>query len=184
MLRLFLSLCLLFTAVAPAPASALTPPGQAQAEGQRSSNKYALGADPNTADWTQGSQLASGVQSASGDAFQNTASQAGTDQASGQSDAARVAAHVEDVAPASSSFVGTNGVHFTLDGNIRYFPGSNDYFLILRYPEVKLDSGFRCCYQLLLQSTGKFSTAMPRCDVVQERRVISHGRPRSHSFSR
>ena len=29
-------------------------------------------------------------------------------------------------------FVKTNGVHFTVGGRIRYFKGSNDYFLVLR----------------------------------------------------
>ena len=135
MLRLLALSLVLTAALAAAPAFALTPPGQAQAEGQRSSNKYALGADPGTADWTQGSQLpqGTGVQSASGDAFQNTASHPNSTVSSQPSSIAEGAAQVEDIAPASPNFVKTAGVHFTLDGSIRYFPGSNDYFLILRY---------------------------------------------------
>lgn len=137
MLRSLVALSLVLTAgLAAAAASAPTPPGQAQAEGHRSSNKYALGADPGTADWTQGSQLpqGTGVQSASGDAFQNytAPSPAGRSQPSGQPVIGEGAARVEDIAPASPNFVTTAGVHFTLDGSIRYFPGSNDYFLILR----------------------------------------------------
>ena len=31
-----------------------------------------------------------------------------------------------------SSFVRTSGQYFTVDGQVRYFAGSNDYFLILR----------------------------------------------------
>ena len=145
-LSLVLSACAAPLIIAPAPG----PAGAAETESsQRSSNKYALDADPDTAGWTQGSQLpqGTGVQSATGDAFENTStnpkyalpdlptSGSWTGQSSAQPEAAKAetAAHVEDIAPASSNFVTTDGIHFTLDGAIQYFPGSNDYFLMLRY---------------------------------------------------
>ena len=149
MLRSLLALGLVLTALAVAPAPAPGPAGRVEAEGQRSSDKYALDGDPNSSGWTQGSQLpqGTGVQSASGFGFENTAtnpkyilpsqptSGSWTGQTAAQPESARAetAAHVEDIAPASPNFVTTDGIHFTLDGSIKYFPGSNDYFLILRY---------------------------------------------------
>lgn len=138
MLRSLVALSLVLTS---ASASTAAPPGPAHAEGQRLSNKYALGADPGSADWTQGSQLpqGTGVQSASGDAYAAShtqlSSQAGS---SGQAEAGTGAARVEGAA--SPNFVTTSGVHFMLDGSIRYFPGSNDYFLILRCCGVDIHS--------------------------------------------
>lgn len=148
--RSLLALSLVLGACALAPAPAPGPAGGAKAESQRSSDKYALDADPNSAGWTQGSALRQGtqLQSASGVAFENTAtnpkyilpdqptSASWTGEpSSAQPEAAKAetAAHVEAIAPASPNFVTTDGIHFTLDGSIRYFPGSNDYFLILRY---------------------------------------------------
>ena len=145
-LSLVLSACAAPLIIAPAPG----PAGAAETESSshRSSDKYAIAADPDTSGWTQGSALpqGTGVQSASGVAFENTVtnpkyilpsqptSASWSGQSSAQPEAARAetAAHVEDIAPASSNFVTTDGIHFTLDGSIRYFPGSNDYFLILR----------------------------------------------------
>ena len=31
-----------------------------------------------------------------------------------------------------SGFVGRNGTNFVVDGRVHFFPGSNDYFLLLR----------------------------------------------------
>ena len=43
-------------------------------------------------------------------------------------------------------FVTTNGINFVLNGKIKYFSGSNDYFLIMRrVPSCKLSKHCRVC---------------------------------------
>ena len=116
--------------------------------------KYRLAADPGSAGWTQGTTTA---QSASSNAvlsaevlsadtssskyllpsqptegsWPSAPSAAGAAIASPGSAAAESGAHTEAIFPASPNFVQTDGIHFTLDGEIKYFSGSNDYFLIL-----------------------------------------------------
>ncbi len=132
-------------AQAPAPA-----PHAAMAEdGQASSRKYALDPDPSGAGWTQGSAPAQGGTSQSGLSATVLADTkyllpdrptAGTwpaaappaAAAAGSSASPESSARTEAIPPASTNFVQTDGIHFTLDGAIKYWSGSNDYFLILR----------------------------------------------------
>ena len=137
-------------ALAPAPA----PGNAAVAEGQQPLDpKYALAADPGSAGWTQGTatpQSASANAALSAAVLSATTSSnkyllpsqptegswpssaaAGAATAPSGSAAPESGARTEAIAPASPNFVQTDGIHFTLDGEIKYFSGSNDYFLIL-----------------------------------------------------
>ena len=132
-------------AAAPAPGPA---PHPAMAEeGQASSRKYALDPDPSGSGWTQGSapaqqggtsQLSATVLAASKYLLPDrptAESWPGTTPAAAAatgSSASPEGARTEAIPPASPNFVQTDGIHFTLDGAIKYWSASNDYFLILR----------------------------------------------------